>query len=193
MSDEERAHQKKYRGYRKEDKPFIPEALSDRFTDNRDPDEAPVFASSRSGAQRESIGTKIDTTLVPYELILAAAQGLNYGAEKYSERNFELGLPMRTLLGSIERHNQALKDGENIDADSGLPHFVLLASSVAMLCHNIMQDMVEDDRPVAKRGIPISTLAKTAKASGKLDDVPSAARLTRSQMPWINSEKGFPL
>lgn len=121
------------------------------------------FGRSETGAMRESIGTKIRTHLVPYELVVAAALGLNHGEKKYDARNFEKGLSMLDLTGSVERHNKAIMDGEYIDEDSGLPHFVLLASSVAMLCHNIMQGSVVDDRPVPKTGINIGQLAKAAK------------------------------
>lgn len=68
------------------------------------------FGMSASGAMRESIGTKISTHLVPYELTLAAAVGLNYGQEKYDARNFEQGMLATSLLGSIERHNKAIMD-----------------------------------------------------------------------------------
>lgn len=118
------------------------------------------FGTSASGAMRESIGTKIDTALVPYEAVIAIATGLNYGADKYAERNYEKGLSYRQLCASIERHNKALLDGEEIDRSSGLPHFVLLASSIAMLCHNIMQGVVIDDRPEPKKGKGIDVLAE---------------------------------
>ena len=117
-------------------------------------------AAEISGAQRASIGTKTDTTLVPYELVLAAAAGLNYGAVKYDERNYEKGLSYRSLCMSIERHNRAILDNEPLDEDSGLPHYVLLASSVAMLCHNVMQGVVIDNRPPPKQGRSIAEMAK---------------------------------
>ena len=101
-----------------------------------------------TGAQRESIGTKIDTTLVPYDFICAVAAGLNYGVHKYDERNWEKGLHMRDLLNSVDRHNRAIMNGENVDASSGLPHFVLLASSAAMLVSSMMRGIAVDDRPI---------------------------------------------
>lgn len=124
---------------------------------------AKAYGKSASGAMRESIGTKIDTTLVPYEAICAIAVGLNYGAEKYEPRNYEKGLSYRQLCMSIERHNRAILDGEVIDTDSGLPHFVLLASSIAMLCNNIMQKTVIEDRPEPKTGRLLSAIAKDAQ------------------------------
>lgn len=121
------------------------------------------YSAEMTGAIRESIGTKIDTTLVPYELIASAAIGLNYGALKYSERNFERGLSYRTLLGSIERHTRAMMDGEFMDGPSNLPHHALLASSVAMLCHNIMQNRVIENLPPTKDGMSVGYLAEISQ------------------------------
>lgn len=98
-----------------------------------------------TGAQRESIGTKIDTHLVPFSVIVAAAAGLNYGASKYDAHNFEKGLNMTDLTNSIDRHNRAIMGGEENDRDSGLPHYVLLASSIAMLVDNIVTGVVVED------------------------------------------------
>jgi hypothetical protein len=103
------------------------------------------YQSSPHGALRESIGTKIDTSLVPYELIVLAACGMNHGAEKYAPNNYRAGFKLTQLLGSIERHNRAMMVGEVIDGRSGLPHVALLASSVAMLCENWMNGTVIDD------------------------------------------------
>lgn len=108
------------------------------------------YNTTESGAMRESIGTKINTDLVPYELVVSAAVGLGLGEHKYSARNFEKGLSYKSLLGSIERHQKALLDGEECDGDTGIPHFMLLASSVAMLCHNIWQNVIIDDRAPPK-------------------------------------------
>lgn len=106
--------------------------------------------TTASGAMRASIGTKIDTDLVPFELIVAAAVGLGLGEHKYAARNFEKGLSYRSLINSIERHCKSLKDGEEIDADTGIPHYMLIASSTAMLVHNIMQGVVIEDRATPK-------------------------------------------
>lgn len=117
-----------------------------------------------SGAKRESIGTKIDTDLVPFELIAAAAVGLGLGEHKYAARNFEKGLSYRSLINSLERHCKALKDGEEFDADTGIPHYMLIASSTAMLVHNIMQGVIIDDRaPPKNYKLDIADVAKLAQ------------------------------
>ena len=108
------------------------------------------WGETKTGAQRQSIGTKIDTDLVPFELIVAAAVGLGLGEHKYAARNFEKGLSYRSLINSIERHCKSLKDGEYTDADTGIPHYMLIASSTAMLVHNIMQGVIIDDRAPSK-------------------------------------------
>lgn len=114
-----------------------------------------------TGAQRQSIGTKIDTDLVPFELVIAAAVGLGLGEFKYAARNFEKGLSYRSLINSLERHCKALKDGEEFDKDTGIPHYMLIASSTAMLVHNIMQGKIIDDRaPPKDFNLDISELAE---------------------------------
>ena len=122
------------------------------------------YNTSASGAMRASIGTKIATNLVPYEAVIMAALGLNYGAEKYDFRNFEKGLSAMDLTESLKRHIAAFENCEDLDTDSQLPHVALIASCTAMLCHNYMQGVMIDDRPVPKAGKHIDELARVAKA-----------------------------
>lgn len=119
-----------------------------------------------TGAKRESIGTKTQTHLVPYEAILAIARGLNYGAEKYGAGNYKLGLSMLDLLMSVERHCRALMNGEWIDGDSQLKHVDMLASSVAVLCQNTSSGAVIWD-VVARHPheLDISELAAMSKST----------------------------
>ena len=122
------------------------------------------WGETKTGAQRQSIGTKIDTDLVPFELIVAAAVGLGLGEHKYAARNFEKGLSYRSLINSIERHCKSLKDGEYIDVDTGIPHYMLIASSTAMLVHNIMQGVIIDDRAPSKDPLySVSELSEVAQ------------------------------
>lgn len=116
-----------------------------------------------TGAKRESIGTKTQTHLVPYEAILAMARGLNYGAEKYGVGNYKLGLSMLDLLMSVERHCRALMNGEWVDGDSKLEHVDLLASSVAMLCQNVNSGVLIWDLP--ERLAHEATIAEQAARS----------------------------
>lgn len=103
--------------------------------------------TASTGAKRDSIGNKVSTTLVPYEAIMAMAVGLNYGEKKYGAHNYLKGLPMDDLLNSIERHTRALMAGDLADLESGLPHWCLLASSVAMLVATIERDLSPEKVP----------------------------------------------
>lgn len=145
--------------------------------------EKPSFGTSANGAMRESIGTKIRTNLVPYELVAYAALGLNYGAEKYKPRNFEKGLSALDLTESLKRHILAYEAGEEIDDDSGLPHIALIASCTAMLCHNAIQGVLIDDRPERKRGMQVADLAKQfmqiEKAAANFRSVGDGAETSR--------------
>lgn len=138
------------------------------------------YNTTSTGAQRQSIGTKIDTDLVPFELIVAAAVGLGLGEHKYAARNFEKGLSYRSLINSLERHCKALKDGEEFDADTGIPHYMLIASSTAMLVHNIMQGVVIDDRAIPKNPqFSVSELSEMAQNE-----------LTKAIQFWAEKKKG---
>lgn len=98
--------------------------------EDRHPDPQPAL-----GGARENLTQKISTALVPYELIMNAAIGLEYGREKYGTHNYQKGLPLTSLTESIKRHIWALERGELIDAESGLPHISLACSSMAMLAY----------------------------------------------------------
>ena len=117
-----------------------------------------------TGAARDALTSKIQTHLVPFELIAFAAIGLNYGAEKYAPRNFEQGLPLSAHLNSIDRHTRALMAGEVVDTDSGLLHVHLLASSIAMLAHNWANGVCENDIPpkMSLAAATVSDVARTA-------------------------------
>lgn len=138
------------------------------------------WGTTETGAMRQSIGTKIDTDLVPFELIVAAAVGLGLGEHKYTARNFEKGLSYRSLINSIERHCKALKDGEEFDPDTGIPHYMLIASSTAMLVHNIMQDVIIDDRATPK--IPNLDIGQLAELG--------QTELTRAIAFWQSKQEG---
>jgi len=140
------------------------------------------WGQTDTGAQRQSIGTKINTDLVPFELQIAAAVGLGLGEIKYAARNFEKGLSYRSLINSIERHCKALKDGEELDPDTKIPHYMLIAASTAMLVHNIMQDVIIDDRaPPKTPNLDIGQLAELGQT--ELDTAIAFWQKKQEEMP----------
>lgn len=123
------------------------------------------YQARETGAVRESINTKIDTSLVPYDFICAVAVGLNYGAAgKYPARNWERGLNLSDLLNSVDRHTRALMAGEHVDHSSQLPHHILLASSAAMLVASIMRGIAHYDLPTPVTGFTVEEMSKMAQS-----------------------------
>jgi Domain of unknown function (DUF5664) len=119
--------------------------------------------TNSTGAMRASGGVKIQVNLVPYELVAMAAIGLELGAVKYTPRNFEKGLNAVSTIESIKRHCEAYLAREDNDEDSGLPHEVLICSSVAIFAHNVMQGVIVDDRPEKKLGKTVAEIATNAQ------------------------------
>lgn len=70
---------------------------------------------------------KFDEAKVRIELVdpLAMeglAKVLDFGAKKYAVDNWRAGFPYSRIIGSLERHLNAIKRGELTDGESGLPH-----------------------------------------------------------------------
>jgi hypothetical protein len=45
-----------------------------------------------------------------------------FGAEKYDDTNWVKGYSWRLSWGAMMRHIEAMRDGEYLDPESGLPH-----------------------------------------------------------------------
>ncbi len=75
----------------------------------------------------EEVGLKFDKDKIRFELIppeveKAFATILTYGAKKYGDRNWELGIDWSRVYGAMQRHLHDWKMGEKIDKESGHPH-----------------------------------------------------------------------
>lgn len=83
-------------------------------------------------------GNKADTGKSPCELLspvamLATADVLAVGAKKYAPNNWRKGLAWSRVIGAILRHLFAFMRGEDLDAETGLPHIDHLACEVMFL------------------------------------------------------------
>ena len=113
---------------------------------------------------RECIGVPYFRQL-PLEALAAGAAALEYGANKYDNRNWEKGLPWQQMIDSLKRHIEDFERGrENDDAEggSGLPHVALIMSSAIMLSASVIRGIGQDDRLP-----PVDENAMTAKEAAK--------------------------
>lgn len=87
-----------------------------------------------------------------YDLVPAFAQEeyarvLTKGAEKYAERNWELGMRWSKVTQSLERHLAAFKRGEDRDPETGLLHTAHIQCNAAFLTEYYKIYPQGDDRP----------------------------------------------
>ncbi len=89
---------------------------------------------------------KLRMSLVPASFGRYCAAGLGYGALKYAPHNWLKGFDWSQVLDSLQRHIDAFKEGEDIDAESGLPHLALAACNLAFLIEFFDKGKGNDDR-----------------------------------------------
>lgn len=104
-----------------------------------------VVMAPAPGAVKDD-ARKPRTDLLPFDAIEGVAVVLDYGAQKYAARNWELGLSWGRLLAATLRHLFRWGLGEDIDPESGLPHLDHAACSVLMLSATVKRGIGTDDR-----------------------------------------------
>ena len=90
---------------------------------------------------------KLPIHLVPPDAIEAMAEVLDYGASKYTERNWELEAPVSVPYASLMRHLLAYWNGEDFDPESNLSHLSHVIMNAAMLVRYAKKEE-NDDRPI---------------------------------------------
>ena len=107
---------------------------------------------------------KDDDGKLPLQLLCpialaGTARVLQFGRDKYTKitgkdasHNWKMGMPWTKVIGSIMRHLFAIKRGEDIDPDSGLPHVDHLGCEVMFLQSYMAQGVGKDDRYKTNRG-----------------------------------------
>lgn len=92
-------------------------------------------------------GEKPRVDLVPPEAVFALATVFTYGANKYSDRNWEGGMRWGRVFAAMMRHAWAWWRGEDLDPESGYPHVWHVLACAAMLVTYWDRKVGEDDRP----------------------------------------------
>ena len=85
--------------------------------------------------------------LIPPEALEGLAQVLTFGAEKYSDRNWEKGMRWGRVFAAVMRHLWAWWMGESLDSETGLSHLHHAACCIAFLQTYEVRKMGADDRP----------------------------------------------
>ena len=104
----------------------------------------------------QDVGIKFDNNkdryeLIPEEAMTGIAQVLTFGAEKYGDRNWELGLSYSRVFGATLRHLYAWWRGQNKDPETGLSHLYHAGCCVSMLIAYTDRHMDSfDDRVTAE-------------------------------------------
>lgn len=105
---------------------------------------------------RPAEGQKFDTDkarydLIPPEIEEAIAKVLTFGAGKYGERNWELGMRWGRPYAALRRHMAAWWSGENNDPETGMSHLAHAACCIAFLVAFEARGVGTDDRPKGEK------------------------------------------
>jgi hypothetical protein len=88
--------------------------------------------------------------LIPPEIEEAIAQVLTFGAEKYGERNWELGMAWSRPYAALRRHMGAWWSGEDKDPETGMPHTWHASCCLAFIVAFEARAIGTDDRPAPR-------------------------------------------
>lgn len=84
--------------------------------------------------------------LIPGDALLSLGDVFAMGAEKYGERNWELGMKWTTVLASMLRHTYKFMIGQDRDEESGLLHTQHIAWNALALLTYQLREIGDDDR-----------------------------------------------
>lgn len=89
---------------------------------------------------------KAPITLIPAIAIAGMAQVFGFGAKKYGRHNFREGIAYSRLLDAAHRHLLAYQEGEDMDPESGFPHWAHALCCLSMLAFMTTKEGKWDDR-----------------------------------------------
>jgi 5'(3')-deoxyribonucleotidase len=97
-------------------------------------------------------GLRFNEGKLRYDLVDAWAHEqmvkvLTYGSNKYSDRNWEAGMPWSKIISSLKRHLAGIEKGEDYDPETGELHAAHLACNAHFLTAYYKLYPQGDDRP----------------------------------------------
>lgn len=101
----------------------------------------------------KALGLKYDdgkprVDLVDPYFYLEMGRVLGYGASKYADENWRRGIPVKKLIGSMERHIAEFKRGQAIDVESLFENLAHVAINCMMASWMVVNRPELDDRIV---------------------------------------------
>lgn len=109
----------------------------------------PCNEEEAKNIDRSKIGLKFDGEKIMYELLpVDALEGvvkiLTFGAKKYAPMNWKMVEPINRYYGALIRHIEAVRKGEWIDEDSGMPHLDHAMCNLVFL-RELLKDKSEEE------------------------------------------------
>jgi len=103
---------------------------------------------------------KVPLGLLPAAGKIYGAMAMKNGADKYGPYNWrEKKVRITIYLDAIERHLLALRDGEDKDRESGLPHLAHIIASASIIADAVEGGFAMDDRPKPGPAADVMALA----------------------------------
>lgn len=111
-------------------------------------------------SRSESVGVKNDAhkpyvDLIDSYALTELAKVLTFGAKKYSAHNWRGGIQYSCIIASCFRHLMSINSGENVDAESGLPHAAHLMCNAMFLTWMMRYRDDMDNRFVSEENVEI--------------------------------------
>lgn len=99
---------------------------------------------------RKDDSGKLPWHLLPGDAIEEIVKVLQFGANKYSERNWEKGMLWSRCFSALMRHMWAWWRGEECDPETGLSHLAHAGCCILFLLAYEKRAVGNDDRPKEK-------------------------------------------
>ena len=101
---------------------------------------------SAGGVKHDSDKSRID--LIAPEMLFGIGHVLRFGADKYTDRNWEQGMRWGRVFAALMRHMWAWWRGERYDDETGMSHLWHAGCCIMFLIAMEERQIGEDDRSV---------------------------------------------
>lgn len=113
---------------------------------NYHPDEAQPVDPTVEGVKNDH--GKLPYHLLPSDAVENILLVLQYGAAKYGDRNWELGMDWSRPFSACMRHLWAWWRGEPYDSETGISHLAHAGCCILFLIGYELRGVGTDDRPL---------------------------------------------